>query len=287
MEKISLLKLLGDKCGTIKIIDVGAMIVKGILPPYQKLLDSAIVIGFEPNENECHNLNFVMGERHKFFPYVIGDGSEKTFYTCDPAFNSSCYEPNFEFLDKFTNLAEVFKVTDQTQKQTIRLDDIEETKGADYLKIDVQGSEVDVFNGADKLLDEITVVHTEVCFASLYKNQPLFAEIDQHLRNKGFLFHKFTSIVQGRSLKPLWIVGSVNKQISQALWCDVLYVKNLLQFDKISSDKLLKLAVILSDVYYSYDLVHYILSHYDLQTNSDLSKQYLELLGKGRNGKTT
>ena len=161
----------------------------------------------------------------------------------------------------------------RTEERTMRLDSLEDVARTDYLKVDVQGSEVDIFNGAEKLLtDEILVVHTEVCFIPLYKDQPLFAEIDQSLREKGFLFHKFGGMC-GRSFRPMR-VEPPTKYISQMLWTDAIYVKNFMEFDSLPDEKLLKLAIILHDVYQSYDMSNLALESYDKKNGSELAMFY-------------
>ena len=187
---------------------------------------------------------------------------------------SSFYEPDMNLLGKFQCLVELTNVESRTDEQTKRLDFFEELVDADYLKVDAQGSEVDIFNGAEKLLtNSILVVHTEVCFVPLYKNQPLFAEIDQALRKKGFLFHRFTGI-SGRPFKPMYIKGKPQSPISQMMWTDAIYVKNFMEFDLLSDSKLLKLAIILHDVYQSYDMANLALEVYDKKNDSELATYY-------------
>ncbi|MHC4728169.1 MAG: FkbM family methyltransferase [Planctomycetota bacterium] len=277
---------LEHKSEPIKIIDVGAMMIGNTSPDYYALLKPGIaeIIGFEPDEKECQKLNQSHNDDCSFLPYIIGDGSEQTFNLCNYNMTSSLYEPNTNLLEKFQNLSELVQVVERTTVSTKRLDDIDEVQNADYLKIDVQGAEVDVFNGAENLLAEIMIVHTEVEFVPLYINQPLFAEVDQTLRKHGFLFHKFfRGAITGRTFKPLIVNSNTNQALSQALWSDAIFVKNFLHYDQTPPEKLLKLAVILHDVYGSYDLVHYILSEYDKQTSGKCAKQYLQLLCKNGN----
>ena len=56
----------------------------------------------------------------------------------------------------------------------------------DVLKIDTQGSELDVMRGAGRLLDSALAVELEVEFVQQYLGQPLFAEIDIFMRQNGF-----------------------------------------------------------------------------------------------------
>lgn len=279
----SLWNILGDECETIKIIDVGAMMLGKNPPSYRELLKlgDSKVVGFEPNEEERRKLNQSCTGDCLFLPYFIGDGSEQTFNLCNYNMTSSLYEPNTNLLEKFQALSEFAQVVERTTVSTKRLDDIDEVQGADYLKVDAQGAEVDVFNGAKKLLTDIMVIHTEVEFVPIYKNQPLFAEVDQVLRKNGFLFHKFyPHSITGRTFKPLVCNNDINSALSQILWADVIYVKNFMEFDSVSVDKLLKLSVIMHYVYHSFDIVHYLLQHCDKRTESKWAQRYMVLFNK-------
>jgi FkbM family methyltransferase len=65
---------------------------------------------------------------------------------------------------------------------------IEHTKvPVSFFKIDVQGMEVECFAGARNLLtNQVVGIRTEVSFFPVYKDQPLFPEVDQALRPFGF-----------------------------------------------------------------------------------------------------
>ena len=270
--KLCLWKHLCNVCEKILILDIGAMHIEGDKNVYDRISGMSKVFGFEPDKTECDKLNR-MGGDGKYFPYYIGDGTTGTFRNCNANMTSSFFEPNTDLLKKFQCLEEFTQVKNRTEEQTMQLDSLENVAKADYLKVDAQGSEVDIFSGADKLLtDEIVLVHTEVCFIPLYTGQPLFAEIDQSLRSKGFLFHKFAGMC-GRSFKPMRMKPPT-KYISQMLWTDAVYVKNFMDFDSLPDSKLMKLAIILHDVYQSYDMANLALEAYDKKQGSELARFY-------------
>jgi len=275
----SLWDIFGHECEPIKIIDVGAMMIDNEPPDYHALLKPGAVkiIGFEPDQDECRKLNQTYTGDCLFLPYFIGDGNDRKFNLCRYNMTSSFYEPNVDLLDKFQLLTELIHVVKSATVSTKRLDDIDEVQGADYLKIDVQGAEVDVFNGAKNVLTDTMIVHTEVEFVPLYIDQPLFAEVDQNMRKNGFLLHKFLKLA-GHTFKPLIVNDKIDQPLSQILWTDAIYIKNFMHYDRMPPEKLLKLAIILHDVYNSYDIVHYILQHYDKQTSGKCAEQYLHLL---------
>jgi hypothetical protein len=154
---------------------------------------------------------------------------------------------------------------------------------ADYLKIDVQGAECDVFKGAANLLKEIMIIHTEVEFIPVYMNQPLFGDVDLILRQNGFLFHRFHKhAMAGRAFKPFIVNNDINRPLSQVIWADVIYVKNMMELDNYPPEKLLKLAIILHDVYESFDLAYYILQHYDKLTKEQFAQKYMVLFNQSQ-----
>lgn len=59
-----------------------------------------------------------------------------------------------------------------------------------YLKLDTQGSELDVLRGAQQLLREarVGVIRTEVAFLPVYKQQAIFSSLDLFLKANGFFF---------------------------------------------------------------------------------------------------
>ena len=275
----SLCEILSKPAPSIHVVDVGAMGLDGMLPPYQALLAAGVarVTGFEPVESECRKLNATSAPGHAFLPYVVGNGTTRTFHQCNFSMTSSLYEPNTPLLDRFQNLGELTRVVQRSPVETRRLDDLAEVRDVDYLKLDVQGAECDVIEGAAEILSNALVVHTEVEFVPLYIGQPLFAEVDQALRRKGFCFHRFAGLA-GRTFKPLIYQNNVNAMLSQALWADVVYVRDWMGWESLKAEQLLKLALVLHDVYSSCDLCLMALHHFDAKMGTALGAQYLAQL---------
>ena len=89
--------------------------------------------------------------------------------------------------------------------ETHRLDDVPESANVDYLKIDVQGAELDILHGSTRRLARAVVVHTEVEFAPLYSEQPLFSDVDKALREAGyglFAFKEIASVPNAQGWRP-------------------------------------------------------------------------------------
>jgi FkbM family methyltransferase len=265
------------KFSPIRVIDLGAMAIGDeVYAPLVKA-NLATVLGFECVQSECDRLNAMGREGHTYLPYAVGDGRERDFHECNYPMTSSLYEPNTPLLAKFQNLENLTQVVKKGRLATHRLDDMPEAAGADFLKLDVQGAEVDVMNGADQVLADAVVVHTEVEFVQMYKQQPLFAEVDQRMRKSGFVFHKFAGIA-GRTFQPLVVNNDVNAMLSQMLWADAVYVKDFMALDKLTVEKLLKMAVILHTVYNSFDLALQVLYAHDAMKQTHLGNIYFQRL---------
>ena len=117
------------------------------------------------------------------------------------------------------------------------------------------------------------MIHTKVKFVEMYKNQPLFADVDRFLRSQGFQFHTFPNY-GSRCFKPLVTEGNINKGLNQRLWADAVYVRDFMALDKLPAGKLVKMAVILNDVYQSFDLCYVVLE----AAGGDLAGDYLRRL---------
>lgn len=250
-----LVEAVRDRIGPLTVVDVGAMIIgDGSDVAYRALVEKGLarVIGFEPIAEECARLNAVARPGDLYLPYAVGDGTTRTFHRCSTNMTSSLYRPNDALLERFSNLIELVRVLETFPIETHRLDDIPEVRGTDFMKLDVQGAELDVIRGGAEVLRDVLVIETEVEFVPLYEGQPLFAEIDQALRAAGFLFHRFVGM-QGRTFRPL-AAKNPTPDRGQLLWADAVYVKSFVAFRELTVDQLLKLAVIMHQVYASNDM---------------------------------
>ena len=247
----------------LKIVDVGANPVDGDAP-YTRLLAAGVaqVIGFEPSPDALAELDRQKGPHETYLPYAVGDGGPATLRLCVRSGMNSILEPDHKVLSLFYGFSEWAQVLQTVEMPTVRLDDVPETAGLDLLKIDIQGGELMVFQNAPQRLAEALVIHTEVEFMPMYVGQPLFSDIDLFLRGFGFMLHRFEPLVT-RDFKPLLFGVDHNLGHSQVLWADAIFVRDLTRLELLSPDQLLKTAVILHDVYRSYDVVLHLLRAHD------------------------
>ncbi len=141
------------------------------------------------------------------------------------------------------------------------MDDLGTNISIDYLKIDVQGYELEIMRNGREKLSNALVIETEVEFVPLYQDQLLFGDIQCFMREQGFVLHKFID-VGGRPFRP-FNPPNPFYPISQLLFADAIFIRDFTRLDRYSEDGLLKAAAILDLVYGSYDIAALLLNEYD------------------------
>jgi hypothetical protein len=192
---------------------------------------------------------------------------------------TSLLRPDPRMLKLLGGFSELGKVVREVPVTTRRLDDIGEIGALDFLKIDVQGSELAVFRHGSRRLAEAVAVQTEVSFLPLYEQQPLFSDVDLELRRLGFVPHAFAAVKKWM-ISPLTIPNKPFAAFNQLLEADVVYVRDFSQPEEMSGEQLKHLAIIAHHCYRSFDLVANCLQH--LRTRSEVAQDalasYLRLL---------
>lgn len=264
-----------DECDPITILDIGASLVGDDAPTYQPLIDAkrARLIAFEPDPDALAVLKEKYPAPNLCFPHFVGDGQPATFYETNWGPTGSLFEPNTELLERFYKLAELTAVVGKHTVQTVRLDDIPDISDVDFIKIDAQGAEKLIFENGPSLLGKTTMIQTEVAWVEMYKGMPLAADIDQVLRRAGYQWH--TRLGCGyRAFLPCLNPDNPHFAFNQELWGDIVYVRDWMRFESLAPGKLIKLAVLLHDLYQSYDLAHVAFAVADRQTGSNYADNY-------------
>jgi FkbM family methyltransferase len=284
MADFSLKETLKISLPSLTILDVGAGTYGGELP-YRQLVEQELaeVIGVEPNPAAFDSLCQACEPHYHFLPHCLGRGGMATFHLTAMPQCSSIYLPDLDLINQFIGISRPgggegpFSIRETVSIETEQLDDVIEPYRPDYIKLDTQGAELDILMGAQKTLKNVLVIQTEVEFIPLYKNQPLFGDIQVFLREQGFWFQKFIDI-QGRNFLPLVADARGIKALSQALWADAIFVRDYSNLDNYSDEQLLKTSLIMHEFYNSYDFVQWLLKAYDRRQNTNLFERYLTTL---------
>jgi FkbM family methyltransferase len=276
----SIFEILDVSC-TIKIVDIGANPIDGE-PPYAALLKSgrAELVGFEPNLQAHAALQEKKGPRETYLPLAIGDGARHTLHHCHAPGMTSLLQPNPDVLALFHGFPDWGRVVRTEEVDTVRLDDVPETQSLDLLKIDIQGAELMAFENATQRLADALVIQAEVEFLPMYRDQPLFGDVEQFLRRHGFMLHRFEPLVS-RVVKPLVLGGDIFAGFSQVFWADAIFVRDLTRLDRLNDGQLLRMAVILHECYRAVDLSLFLLLEHDKRAGTQHGPRYLRAVTKG------
>jgi FkbM family methyltransferase len=236
------------------IVDVGANPIDGD-PPYKAMLAAGLcdVIGFEPQPAALARLEQKKGPHERYLPYALADGTERILNVCELEGMTSLLVPDPDRLALF-NLFPIWgSVKQRIPVTTRKLDDIAEIAAMDFLKMDVQGAEREVLeHGRGKLKDAVAV-QTEVSFIALYEGQATLSEMDQLMRELGFLPHCFAA-VKVWPLAPTVVAGQPSKGLRQLLEADLVYVRDFTHAGNLAPEQWKQLALVAHHCYGSFDL---------------------------------
>lgn len=174
----------------IRIVDIGAQLLGLGSEPYDPLrkFASLNVIGFDPLEDKIAERQAAEGpDGLTLLPYAIGDGGTHTLYINNDDSTSSLFPLAQESNSRFDNLSALTTVR-TLEVKTHTLDEVIPPQPIDFLKLDIQGSELMVLRSGTESLSRTGVVHCEVEFSPLYEGQPLYPEVQQLLNAQGFEF---------------------------------------------------------------------------------------------------
>lgn len=267
------------------VVDIGANPI-GDDPPYKSMLQKRLcrLFGFEPQRTALAELNARKSELETYLPYVVGNGEQARLRECFAPGMTSLLEPDPHMLKHFPKFVEWGRVVADTKVATRKLDDIGEIDAMDYLKIDVQGSELAIFQSGRRRLAEAAVIQTEVSFLPLYRKQPVFSEIDLELRGQGFIPHALVAIDR-RMIWPM-VGADAYAAIHQLIEADAVYVRDFTRPDAISTEQLKHLVLVAHHCYASHDLAAICIQHLINRKAviPEASSRYFDLLRATRPG---
>jgi FkbM family methyltransferase len=236
----------GRPAGQFVVMDIGAR--SGGEAYLQPLAGQLKLIGFDDStEEECKpgDVSAIQYEHHAII--VAGQNGRRKFHKAAWPFSSGLHKANMEYFGRLP-CRDNMVVVEELEVETTTLDRFASTLAddhIDFIKIDVEGSELEVLNGGKSMLHDKRVlgIKTEFWWDPILRGQPSFAELDIWLRANGFyLFdlelHNYQaymrrSLPAGRliadSLDQLGRLRNARPDLSrygQALTGDALYFRD-------------------------------------------------------------
>jgi FkbM family methyltransferase len=269
------------------------------------------LIGFEPDQEECRTLNNRLlssdhsknGHTITYYPVALGrERGKRKLYLYKDRRLSSFFLPNVRLLSHFPLdmllMPEAFSIDEEIIIDCVSLDEFcrsQRINDVDFIKVDTQGSEMEILQGGSDVLARTFAIAIEVEFVPIYENQPLFADVDLFLRKQGFSLF---------DLNRHWWKRAVPKGVvsrGQMIFADTIYLRDLWNPESSSSfwksllqepERIAKAVVIASLLGfsdYALDLLNYHLNlHCINKTQYDAwKKQYIHLQKQQENISTS
>lgn len=211
----------------LKLVDVGA---RGEPRPELMLLAPfAHLFAFEPDADEAARLATELSEGGGWrgvtvIPAAVAreEGSATLYETSAPGM-SSLLEPDPAVYGRYDR-TEAFEVMRAAAVPTIPLDLAAQRHGfqdACFVKLDTQGTELEILMSGEALLQHVAGIYTEALFQPFYKGQSLFADIDAYLRARGFVLMELRQTsLRGNGFPP------DRYSERQVTWAHCLYLRD-------------------------------------------------------------
>ncbi len=160
--------------GLVTLYDVGAAeFIQQRWMIYTKFLN---YVGFEPDERSYKDLlesdNSEKCHSYNILKFALWDSeTEMSLNLCSVPQVSSFYSPNIDFLEKFPN-PERFNIAGNEKISVTKMDNLN-ISSPDFMKLDIQGGELNALKGASLYLNDTLGLELEVEFIELYSDQPI------------------------------------------------------------------------------------------------------------------
>ena len=132
---------------------------------------------------------------------------------------------------------------------------------ADFIKLDIQGGELNALKGGINLLKTTMGLEIEIEFKEIYTNQPLFNEVSSFMEENEFEFIDFPRLVR-------WDRDNIYSQVGQCIWGDALFLRTPeYMIKKIRDIELIKRYLAICLLYHRYDFIKVIESSFKNKIN--------------------
>jgi FkbM family methyltransferase len=182
--------------GPTRVVDVGAR--WGVAEAWAPYRNAVEVFAFDPDAEECARLGLTAPSNVRYVPFALGSKRSRAplYVTHQPAC-SSLFPPRQELARAVPVLADI-ELDTVVEIQLVDLDSwrAENSVGPiHYMKLDVQGAELEVLRGAAFTLADVLILDLEVEWNPIYEGQALFGDIDGFLRQNGFVLWRLSNHV--------------------------------------------------------------------------------------------
>lgn len=153
------------------------------------------VFGFDPHPDADLSIDHSANVQMIRTALGAARGKVRLFHTAAVG-GSSGFKPNLDYIRRLKHgsgspLDSLMSVVSESEVDVVDLDgwrDQVQAPPFDFMKLNVQGAELEILRGATATLDDCLGVQCEVAFAPIYRDAPVFRDIDAFLDSAGFTF---------------------------------------------------------------------------------------------------
>jgi FkbM family methyltransferase len=208
----------------ISLVDIGAAGgLQNRWKPFSKFVD---LVAVEPDPRAKEALERLetttLHSLHRVNSPLASTTRELDFYLCKHPRQSSVLKPKSEHFAKY-NDGYKWNVEKIEKMNAVTLDSaIASRVKPVFLKLDTQGSELDILQGAKITLGSCLGVEVEVEFREMYESQPLFGDLAKHMLNNGFEFIDFVAFGKWERSRP----DGLRTFLGELIHADALFLRS-------------------------------------------------------------
>ncbi len=239
------------------VVDIGANPINGS-PPYALLRRAGLchVTGFEPDPNAFAALAAAPLANLTILPVAVGAGTSTTLHV-SPHSGLTSTLPLADWVGPYLgpywqrgrDEARALPIT------TRKLDDIPEVTALDFLKIDIQGGELAVFQNGRSKLATTAMIQTEAALLPCYEGQAGLGAQIAELRAQGFVPYQIAEVNRHRLAYDPTLARGVQTARSQVLDLDVIFLRDPINIALMPLECLKHMTLLADAVLGAYDLV--------------------------------
>lgn len=212
----------------VTVLDVGSR--QASVGAWSKLGKNLSYLGFEADKEECRRLNEMCASaatpwEEVYYPIALGRKNEtRDFYVTQNPACSSLLAPNVDEISSF-GFCERLHVSNVSSVETCTLSDWADQyhrHDIDFVKLDIQGAELEVMQASAEIVGSCLGLEVEVEFMSVYKNQPLFGDVDAWVKSNGYVLFDISRTYCKRTSVDIRM-----SSLGQLAWGDALYLKDV------------------------------------------------------------
>lgn len=145
------------------------------------------------------------GAKVHYHNVFLGKSMPKRAFYIARAYNNSFYPTDYRWYERkrswptgpAVRASDDFEIVKTIEVESVSLDDWasrEGVTGVDYLKVDVEGAELELMQSSPRIMDGVLGVSVDVIFHADWIGAPTFADVDRWLVSQGYALFDVTDV---------------------------------------------------------------------------------------------